>query len=75
MRHKRPFSILVASTNQGTIQYTCALNNKVIKNTRRKSYVLCCFGDKKPITKAEYDHYVSQGLESFVKIVYNYESH
>ena len=69
MRHKKKCSILVASTNQGTIQYQCEFNNHIIKNTKKTSYVLCCFGDKKPITKAEYDYYIQQGLESFVKII------
>ena len=69
MRHKKPFSILVASTNQGTIQYQCEFNNRTIRNRKKTSYVLCCFGDRKPITKAEYDYYIQQGLESFVKII------
>lgn len=66
-------SVLVASSvDDATIQDLCRFNRKQShKESKRKSYILTCWGLKKTISKAEYDMYVSQGLTDLVKIIYD----
>lgn len=62
--------LLVASTsNDFATQTICKHNNRLINKTKKTSYILTCFGKSKNITKLEYDNYIKQGLESFVKTV------
>lgn len=63
--------LVASSTNDTTIQDLCRFNRKQShKESKKKSYILICFGLKKTISKAEYDMYVSQGLTDLVKIEY-----
>lgn len=68
----RKHPILVASTSEdAAIQELCAFNRKQAhKTSKKKSYILTCWGIKKTISKKEYEHYLSKGLNSLVKIEY-----
>lgn len=63
--------LVASSTNDATIQDLCRFNRKQShKESKRKSYILTCWGLKKTISKVEYDDYVSKGLTDLVKIEY-----
>lgn len=63
--------IVASSSNDEVIQDLCRFNRKQShKESKRKSYILTCWGLKKTIPKIEYDDYVSKGLTDLVKIEY-----
>ena len=71
-RIQRKSALVASSTDDATIQDLCRFNRKQShKESKRKSYILTCWGLKKTISKAEYDMYVSQGLTDLVKIIYD----
>jgi hypothetical protein len=63
--------LVVSSSNDETIQNLCRFNRKQShKESKRKSYILTCWGLKKTISKAEYDDCVLKGLTDLVRIEY-----
>lgn len=63
---------LVASSSEDVIiQDLCRFNRKQsYKESKKKSYILMCFGLKKTISEREYNDYVSKGLTDLVRIEY-----
>lgn len=63
--------LVASSSNDETIQDLCRFNRRQShKESKKKSYILICFGLKKTISKKEYNDYISKGLTDLVRIEY-----
>ena len=70
-RIQRKSALVASSVDDATIQDLCRFNRKQShKESKRKSYILTCWGLKKTITKTEYDYYNSLGLTDLIRIEY-----
>lgn len=70
-RIKKHQTLVASTSNDETIQSLCRFNRKQsYKESKKKSYILTCWGLKKTISEREYNDYISKGLTDLVKIEY-----
>lgn len=70
-RIKKHQTLVASSSDDTNIQDLCRFNRKQsYKESKKKSYILMCFGLKKTISEREYNDYISKGLTDLVRIEY-----